>query len=57
MPNFPFAYSSMGNAYSKLKQHEKAIAAYKKIIDLDPTGDIANFARMRISQIKNRDKP
>ena len=51
------AYLHLGSAYDKLEQYQEALAAYKKAIALKPTGKGADFARKKISEIENRDKP
>lgn len=54
-PDYAYAYNSMGVAYDSLKQYPDAIAAFKKYLDLDPTGEYADQARKKISELSNRD--
>jgi hypothetical protein len=44
-------------ATGKLGEHAGAVAAFKKCIDIDPTGKVGDLARRCISEIENRDKP
>ena len=50
------AYLQIGKAYAALHQYPKAIAAFQKAIDLEPTGEKADLARKLISMSKNRDR-
>ncbi|MDP6635366.1 MAG: tetratricopeptide repeat protein [Phycisphaerae bacterium] len=49
------AYLFMGFTYEKLEQYPESIAVFKKYIALVPTGEYANDARKKISEIENRD--
>lgn len=56
-PDFARAYGGIGMSYTELGQYTDAIAAYEKCIAIEPTGKWADFARERIIELSNRDRP
>jgi tetratricopeptide (TPR) repeat protein len=55
-PDDAYAYNGMGNAYHNSGQYADAITAYKKAISIEPKGELADYARKKISEIENREK-
>lgn len=52
-PNFVGGYSLMGEASEGLKQTEQALAAYKKALSLQPSGENADIIKEHISDLEN----
>lgn len=50
--NFAKAYNGLGQIYIKTNQTQKAIEAFKKIIELDPESDVAERARKTLKSIQ-----
>ena len=51
-PNFSEAYWKLGRSREKLKQADAALEAYRKYLDLDPTGRYAKTARKRMAGVE-----
>ena len=51
-PNYSEAYWKLGRSREKLKQYDDALEAYRKYLDLEPTGKHAKTVRKRIAGIE-----
>ncbi len=51
-PNFSEAYWKLGRSREKLKQADAALEAYRKYLDLDPTGKYAKTVRKRMAGVE-----
>jgi len=55
-PGFPELFSDLAGAYSILKDYDKAILFYRKVVDIAPGSLLASEAKNEIARLLNKEK-
>lgn len=53
-PNYALAYLRLGQAYEKALRPRDALRAYRKYVEILPTGKESDYVKRRIAEIENQ---
>jgi len=56
-PDLAEAYYKLGTAREKTEQHEQALAAFQRYLELAPTGRKAQEVKKKVAQLGKQQKP